>query len=175
MTRPSIVEVIGRYTELKRGGQEWNALCPFHAEKTPSFFVNEKKGVFHCWGCSVGGDIIAFIEKAEGLGFKDALAHLGVEGLPRRSREDQATRDEAQQIVAWKASVIILIGEKLREIGQDQRLLQEFTDKKLAQWQCGVLQRQWTMLTVIDDDLVDPNCLIELYQNRHIVEGLLAL
>ena len=175
MTRPSIVEVIGRYTELLRTGQEWRGLCPFHSEKTPSFFVNEDRGVYYCHVCLEGGDVIVFIEKIEGLGFKDALTHLGVEGPPRRNREDQATRTDAKQIVAWAQTIGDLIGEKLREIGQDKRLLQEFTDKELATWHRGVLQRQWTLLVIIDDDLADPQCLPELYENRDLIKGLLEL
>jgi len=175
MTHPSIVEIIGTYTELKRTGQEWTGLCPFHEEKNPSFFVNEDRGVYYCHGCLEGGDIITFIEKAEGLGFKDALAHLGVEGQPRRSRTDQDTIDESEHIVTWARTVGDLIGEKLREIGQDQKLLEEFTNKELATWQRGVLQRQWTLLITIDDDLVDPVCMLELYENRDTIEGLLAL
>jgi len=175
MNQLSIVEVIGHYTELKRVGTEYRGLCPFLSEKTPSFFVNEEKGVFHCHGCLEGGDAIRFIEKIEGLNFKDALTHLGVEGPPRRNREDQVVREEAQQIVTWALCIGDQIGEKLREIGQDQRLAQEFTDRKLADWHRGVLQRQWTLLVTVDDDLADPQCLPELYEHRDIIEGLLAL
>lgn len=170
----SISEVIGKYVQLRRSGKELTGLCPFHSEVNPSFFVNEERGVFYCFSCSAGGDLITFIEKAEGLGFKDALARLGVDGLPKRAREDQATRGEAKLIVAWAQTISDQIGEKLREIGQYQRLTREFTDKKLAEWQREVLKRQWDIITVIDDDLTDPNCLIELYQNRHMIEDLLA-
>ncbi len=173
--RPSITSVITRYTDLQSAGRELKGLCPLHSEKTPSFTVNEEKGLFYCHGCGEGGDLISFIEKAEGLDFKDALSHLGFENPPQRTREDQATRDEAQQIVAWSASASNLIGEKLREIGQDQRLLQEFTDKDLATRQRGVLQRRWTILVVIDDDLADPISMIELWEHRGLIEDLLAL
>ena len=173
--RPNIVDVISSYTSLRKSGKEYVGLCPFHTEKTPSFSVNSEKGVFHCFGCGEGGDVIRFIEKAEGLGFKSALEHLGLEDSPPRSRDDQVTGNEAQQIVAWAASVSNLIGEKLREIGQDQRLLQKFTDKDLATWQRGVLQRRWTILVVIDDDLADPISMIELWEHRGLIEDLLAL
>ncbi|MCH8054828.1 MAG: hypothetical protein IH857_01580 [Deltaproteobacteria bacterium] len=175
MSQLSIVDVAGQYTELKRTGQEWKGLCPFHSEKTPSFFVNEEKAVFYCYGCLEGGDVIAFIEKIEGLGFKDALTRLGVEEPPRRSREDQAARDEAKEIVGWASRVSEQIGEKLRAIGQTQRLLAEFTDRDLANWELKSLRRQWTLLTVIDDDLADPVSMVELYENREIIEGLLTL
>lgn len=83
-------------------------------------------------------------------------------------------RDESKRIVAWALSVGEQIGEKLREIGQDQRLLREFTDMKLAEWYRGVLKRQWDIITVIDDDLADLVSMIELWEHREIIEGLLA-
>ena len=56
-----IVSVIGDYVELKRSGSNYIGLCPFHNEKTPSFSVSPSKGIFHCFGCGVGGDVISFI------------------------------------------------------------------------------------------------------------------
>lgn len=173
--QPSIFEVVSRYVNLRKAGKEWVGLSPFRSEKTPSFYVNEEKGTFYDFGDGQGGDVISFIQKIEDLDFKGALSHLGVEELPQRTRENQAAREDAKEIVAWASSVSDQIGEKLREIGQDQRLLQEFTDKELATWQRGVLQRQWTLLVTVDDDLADPVSMVELYENREIIEGLLTL
>ncbi len=61
---------------LKRKGTNWVGLCPFHDEKTPSFTVNPKTNLWHCFGCGVGGDAIGFLTKKEGLGFRDAVARL---------------------------------------------------------------------------------------------------
>src|SRR5688500_8592334 len=83
--KPSIVEVISPlYTVLRKSGREWVGLCRFHEESTPSFYVNEDKGLFLCRGCGVAGDVIRFIEMAEHLSFNQALAHLGMsrEKLP---------------------------------------------------------------------------------------------
>ena len=81
--RPSITLVVSRYVDLKRAGRELRGLCPLHTEKTPSFTVNEEKGVFHCFGCLEGGDVITFIQKVEGMNFKEAFAHLGFPGAAR--------------------------------------------------------------------------------------------
>jgi len=71
-----IVDVISDYVELKRAGQNYKGLCPFHAEKTPSFMVNPDKQRFHCFGCGAGGDIISFVVKYENLSFQDSLKLL---------------------------------------------------------------------------------------------------
>ena len=71
-----IVSVIGDYVELKRSGSNYIGLCPFHNEKTPSFSVSPSKGIFHCFGCGVGGDVISFIMQKEGLSYPEAIKFL---------------------------------------------------------------------------------------------------
>jgi DNA primase len=71
-----IVQVIQEYVSLKKAGQSYKGLCPFHSEKTPSFTVNRDKGFFHCFGCSAGGDVLKFLELQEKLSFQDAVRHL---------------------------------------------------------------------------------------------------
>lgn len=71
-----IVDLISQYIELKRVGQNFKGLCPFHPEKTPSFIVNPAKQIFHCFGCSKGGDIFTFIMNHENLTFSEAVSYL---------------------------------------------------------------------------------------------------
>ena len=71
-----IVSVIGDYVELKRSGSNYIGLCPFHNEKTPSFSVSPSKGIFHCFGCGIGGDVISFIMQKEGLTYPEAIKFL---------------------------------------------------------------------------------------------------
>nr|MBP8934007.1 DNA primase [Candidatus Atribacteria bacterium] len=90
--RIDIVELISGYVDLKPAGKNYRGLCPFHEEKTPSFVVSPEKGIFHCFGCGVGGSIFNFIMKVENLSFQDAVVHLsrkaGIE-LPISRRDIQ--------------------------------------------------------------------------------------
>ena len=71
-----IVAVISEYVNLKEKGRSFLGLCPFHGEKTPSFTVSREKQLFHCFGCSAGGDVINFIMRIENLNFPQALRLL---------------------------------------------------------------------------------------------------
>lgn len=71
-----IVDIISQYISLKRSGRNYFGLCPFHNEKSPSFSVSPDKQIFHCFGCGVGGNVISFISKIEGIGFKEAIEVL---------------------------------------------------------------------------------------------------
>ena len=71
-----IVDVISQYVHLKRSGRNFFGLCPFHNEKSPSFSVSPDKQIFHCFGCGVGGNVITFISKIEGLNFIETVQML---------------------------------------------------------------------------------------------------
>ncbi len=95
-----IVDLVSGYVSLKKTGKNHTGLCPFHAEKTPSFSVNPDKQIFHCFGCGAGGDVFKFIELQEGLNFPEAVRALaGRAGisLPANSRsrgQDKKSEDE---------------------------------------------------------------------------------
>jgi len=71
-----IVDVIGNYVQLKKQGSNFNALCPFHSEKTPSFVVSPTKQIYHCFGCGASGDAIKFIMEIEKLSYPEAIEKL---------------------------------------------------------------------------------------------------
>ncbi len=90
--RISIVDVVGAKVKLVRKGREYQACCPFHNEKTPSFTVNEAKGFYHCFGCGAHGDIIKFEMEANNLPFMDAVRKLADKAglqVPQMSHENK--------------------------------------------------------------------------------------
>ena len=90
----NIVEVVSCHVDLRRQGKELTGRCPLHKEKTPSFTVNEERGVFYCHGCHEGGDVITFIQKIVGLDFKGAIAYLGITEETRLTRAKIKKREE---------------------------------------------------------------------------------
>ena len=90
--RCDIVDVISRYVPLKKNGREFSGCCPFHHEKTPSFFVYPDTQSYHCFGCKESGDVIKFVSKYENLGFIDSverLANIANMPLPELKDVDQ--------------------------------------------------------------------------------------
>src|SRR3989344_8701587 len=84
--RLSIEEVVSSYIKLDRAGQNLKARCPFHNEKTPSFFVSPARASYYCFGCAAKGDIFTFVQEFEGLDFKGALKLLATRaGVPLES------------------------------------------------------------------------------------------
>lgn len=77
LARVDIVEVIDRYVPLQKSGAEYEACCPFHTEKSPSFKVSPSKQIYHCFGCGANGDAIRFLQQHQGMSFRDAVAALG--------------------------------------------------------------------------------------------------
>jgi DNA primase len=75
-SRIDIVDFISDYVQLKKSGQNFKGLCPFHSEKTPSFMVSQVKQIFHCFGCGAGGDVVGFLMKHENVSFPEALEYL---------------------------------------------------------------------------------------------------
>ncbi len=71
-----IVDFVSDYVQLKKSGQNYKGLCPFHSEKTPSFMVNQAKQIFHCFGCGIGGDVFSFLMKHDNLSFGEAIRYI---------------------------------------------------------------------------------------------------
>ena len=92
-----IVDVISQYVHLKRRGRNYMGLCPFHNEKSPSFFVSPDKQIFKCFGCGVGGNAYTFLMKIEGTTFKEAVEQLAEKAniqLPKLENNEESAKEE---------------------------------------------------------------------------------
>ncbi|MCD6495126.1 DNA primase [Candidatus Bipolaricaulota bacterium] len=97
--RIDIVAVISRYVTLTKAGSNYKGRCPFHKDDTPSFSVSPEKGLWHCFGCGAGGDVIGFVMKIENISFVEAAERLATEaGLSFTSHKGDDSRDELYEI-----------------------------------------------------------------------------
>jgi DNA primase len=95
-----IVRVVGEYVRLKKSGQNFSGLCPFHSEKTPSFAVHPVKQIYHCFGCGVGGDVFKFVMEMEKISFPEAIRVVAEKcgiAVPRARERTPEERQENQQ------------------------------------------------------------------------------
>ena len=94
LARADVVEIIGRSVQLKKGGANFMGLCPFHAEKSPSFSVSPSKQFFHCFGCGKSGDAIKFLMEHSGMTFMEAVQDLAPGQGPRRRAAPETRHTE---------------------------------------------------------------------------------
>ena len=102
-SQADLISIIGRHTTLKRAGGEYKGCCPFHGEKSPSFYVNPQKNIYHCFGCSVGGNAISFLRDYENLTFIEAVNELskqtGIE-VPKEEQQNVSYQRIAPKPIA---------------------------------------------------------------------------
>ncbi len=96
--RIDIAELVGGYIQLTPAGTNFKARCPFHNEKTPSFMVSREKGIWHCFGCSKGGDVFSFVQEIEGLDFLEALRMLAQKAGVELSYTDPKLQSKKQRL-----------------------------------------------------------------------------
>lgn len=146
--RLSIVDVVSSYIKIEKAGVNFRARCPFHNEKTPSFFISPSRNTYHCFGCNAGGDIFSFVEQFEGTDFKGALKILaeraGVELSPvNREKEDKKAR--LFQLLEETAHFF----EMALARNQEARVYlrgRGMQDKTIAAWRIGYARDEWRSL-----------------------------
>ncbi|OGF69082.1 DNA primase [Candidatus Giovannonibacteria bacterium RIFCSPLOWO2_02_FULL_45_14] len=97
--RVDIVDLIGSYIRLSKAGANFKAVCPFHNEKTPSFYVSPSREIFHCFGCNAGGDVFRFVSMMEGVEFPEALSILAERAGVVLRREDPRLSGERRKLL----------------------------------------------------------------------------
>ncbi len=115
--RLTLSSVVGRRVKLARAGREFKACCPFHNEKSPSFYVNDDKNFFHCFGCGAHGDVIGFTMKIDHLGFLEAVEKLATEAgldVPRISPQQRQEAERAKTLGDAVEAACKWFEEKLR-------------------------------------------------------------
>jgi DNA primase len=103
--RVDIAGFIGQYVQLRKRGNDLVGLCPFHAEKTPSFHVHPDRGFFKCFGCGTGGDLITFVQKLENASFGDAVRLLAAKaGIELEPEDPRKTRARSEREAIYEAN-----------------------------------------------------------------------
>ncbi|MEI8339405.1 MAG: DNA primase [bacterium] len=145
----SIVDIVGSYLKLEKSGANFKAKCPFHNEKSPSFYVSPDKNYYYCFGCGAKGDIFTFVQEFEGLDFRGALKLLadkaGVQLVFERS-EVKDSRDRLYQIME-EATTFFQKKFGVNAEAKEYLSKRGLTDKTIADWRIGFAPEAWRELS----------------------------
>jgi DNA primase len=152
--RLDIVDVVSSYvSDLKKSGRNFKAACPFHSEKTPSFFVFPERQSWHCFGaCATGGDMFAFVMRKEGVDFKEALSILaeraGVPIVQKSPDEGKSEADRLREINEAAAEYYhrLLFNSAAGRRAQEYLARRGISEKTVRQFQLGYSQDSWDAL-----------------------------
>ena len=149
--RLDVVSVVGRYVPLKKSGSNYKGLCPFHSEKTPSFYVFPNTNTWKCFGCGAGGDIFTFVEKKENLPFPDVLRMLAREAGVRLEEPRPEVRDALQRLRDLHVQATSYFQSQLLAGKQGQRAREYLANREINQetiekFQLGFAPEGWENL-----------------------------
>ena len=167
LSRADVVEIVGRYVQLKKGGANFSGLCPFHAEKSPSFTVSPAKQFFHCFGCGKNGNAIGFLMEHAGMGFVEAVHDLAQQfGMQvpddDASPEERARAAEQRQRQLTLSDVLEKAGESYRrQLRQSSRAIEYCKGRGLSgeiakQFGLGYAPEGWRSLASVFPHYDDP-------------------
>lgn len=160
-----IVDIIGEYVDLKKAGSSYKGLCPFHNEKTPSFTVDKKKQLFHCFGCGAGGDVVSFIMQKEGLSYPESLKYLGHKaGISITYQENPLVNEKKKKLFEINKEIMMYFYKNLltNKAPQDYLLNRGLRSNILNTFMLGFALDSWDDLlnfakskNIKEDDLLE--------------------
>lgn len=150
-TRLDIYDVVKEYVQLKKAGTNYKGLCPFHNEKTPSFTVSQDKQIWHCFGCSEGGDVFSFIQKIEGLEFPETLRLLAERAGVKIERFDPRVVNKKTRLFDCLQTAADFYAAALHKSQEGQIARDYIQERKLDsltvdQFKLGYAPDQWDAL-----------------------------
>ena len=149
-SRLDISDVLSEYIKLQKNGANYRALCPFHSEKTPSFFVSPARQIWHCFGCGLGGDIFSFVMKMEGVEFVDALRLLAKKAGIELKSQDPKLSSERSLILEICAEATRFFQNNLADKSGEEALeylkKRGFSKEAVKEFRVGWAPDEWSAL-----------------------------
>jgi DNA primase len=167
LARADVVEIVGRYVQLKKGGANYSGLCPFHGEKTPSFTVSPSKQFYHCFGCGKNGNAIGFLMDYAGMNFVEAVKDLAGQYAMQVPEDDTSPADRARaaeqrQKQATLSDVLEKAGAAYRKhLRESPRAIEYFKRRGVSgqvakQFGLGYAPEGWRTLAGVFPNYDDP-------------------
>ena len=148
--RLEIAEIVGGYVKLEKAGLSFKGRCPFHNEKTPSFFVSPNRRSYYCFGCGQKGDIFTFVQEMEGVSFREALKSLAERaGVELKGRQESAqAKSEKDKLRAVLDTATEFFEKKLaeNEAARKYLLSRGLTEETIKRWRLGYAPAEWRAL-----------------------------
>ncbi|PIP58432.1 MAG: DNA primase [Candidatus Vogelbacteria bacterium CG22_combo_CG10-13_8_21_14_all_37_9] len=169
--RLSIVEVAGSYLKLEKAGGNFRAQCPFHNEKTPSFFVSPSRQSYHCFGCNQGGDIFTFVQEMEGVDFLGSLKILAERAGVEISYQSQPDKNKFERLYTCLEAATKIYEAGLAKDSAVQKYLLDrgVSTESIKKFRLGFVADSWRFL---HDELIQQKfTLNELLTTGLVVEG----
>ena len=168
-SRSDIVKVISDYIKVQQSGANYKGLCPFHGEKTPSFYINTSKQIYKCFGCGEGGDVINFIMKIENLEFMDAVKLLAKDcGVEINTNMDEQSKIRMEKIKKFQdlnteaARYYFSNLIKQKNYGYEYLRKRGLDDKIIKKFGLGYAPKAWTnLMDYLIDKGYDKETLVE--------------